>query len=71
MTREEIDELITYLEKTYHVKCLHVSQMTTTDGMEFPEKLIVIPDSTLTFKGMRLDRDFIINKLDKLDLIRF
>ena len=71
MTRDEIQELIEYLEKNYHVKCLYIHQMTTRDGMEYPEKLIITPDTNITFQGLRLDKDVITNKLDKLDLIRF
>lgn len=67
MTRDEIDELIKYLEENYHVEC----KIVPVEGWSV-DGLIVTP--TLEHKYLLHDssiKELIINKLDKLDLIRF
>lgn len=67
MTRTEIDDLIKELEKNYHVKC-ELAEVLEFSG----EGLIITP--TLPYKFLLNDgaiKQIIINKLDKLDLIRF
>lgn len=66
MTRTEIDELITYLEKNYHVKCEYVPE-----GEFTRQELIVTPNLSYDFSGFSLRRQHIIAKLDELDLIKF
>lgn len=69
MTRTEIDELIEYLEKNYHVKCSHSFSVSLFSGSE--EYLKITPTLELFFRGANMNKETIINKLDKLDLIRF
>ena len=71
MTREEIYKLIKYLEKKYHVECEYLVH--NNCGMEE----IVIRSTLHTHYAepskvpFQQAQDVIINKLDKLDLIRF
>lgn len=67
MTRTEIDELIEYLEKNYHVECEYMPEH------EFmPEQLMVWPEPPpIVFKGLDFDSKNIRGKLNALDLIRF
>lgn len=69
MTRDEIQELIEYLEKNYHVKCIYTTR--DDDFWGKIETLTVIPCLKLHFGDMQINKEIITNKLDKLDLIRF
>ena len=67
MTRDEIDELITYLEKNYYVKCVYAPKDTYS-----AEKLLVYAmPPPIIFKGLDFDSKNIRGKLNALDLIRF
>ena len=67
MTRDEIQELIEYLEKNYYVKCVYVPKDTFS-----PEKLLVYSmPPPIVFKGLDFDSKNIRGKLNALDLIRF
>lgn len=67
MTRDEIYELIEYLEKNYHVTCMYIPQCDFE-----PEKLLVsLMPPPIVFKGMDFDKKNITGKLNALDLIRF
>ena len=68
MTRDEIDELIEYLEKNYHVKCLYVPPKDEFDLGE----LRCQSTMSITFRNEKLfDKEIIANELYKRDLIRF
>lgn len=67
MTRDEIDELIEYLEKNYCVDCIYVQ---ATDDLD-KDELRVRPNTYISFRGHGINKERIIEELDKLDLIRF
>lgn len=67
MTRDEIDELIEYLEKNYCVKCDFVE---ATHDLEY-DQLNVTSTMSYHFNTFSLNKEHIINVIDKLDLIRF
>lgn len=67
MTRDEIDELITYLEKNYYVEC----ELVTIEHLG-KQGLVVTPTLQHRFVlDSNLIKQIIINRLDKSDLIRF
>jgi hypothetical protein len=68
MTRTEIDELIEYLEKTYYVECRY---RVLKDEFGEVGTLMVSPFIRLSFSKDKIDKNFITNQLDALDLIRF
>lgn len=68
MTREEINELIEYLEKNYHVKCKYRIRK---DEFGEVHKLVVLPTLKACFFDHHINKEFIISKLNALDLIRF
>ena len=67
MTRDEIDDLIEYLEKNYHVKC---KSYQAKDEFEVDE-IRVLPLIPICFRGQNIRKTRILIELDKLDLIRF
>lgn len=67
MTRDEIDELITYLEKNYHVKCsFHHGK----NDFDF-DKFVITPNLSTVFTGKNINKETIINHVNEKDLIRF
>ena len=68
MTRAEIDELIIFLEKNYYVKC---SYRVRKDEYGEVRKLVLVPTFKPCFFDHNINKEFIINELSKLDLIRF
>lgn len=67
MTREEIDKLIYELEKTYCVDCIYIQ---ATDDLD-QDELRVRPNTYLSFRGQGINKERILEELDKQDLIRF
>lgn len=71
MTRTEIDELIEYLEKNYHVECEYLPY----NNYNMEEIVIRSTLHTHYTEPSKVPshqaKDVITNKLDKLDLIRF
>ena len=67
MTRDEIDDLIEYLEKNYYVKC---KSYQAKDEFEVDE-IRVLPLIPICFRGQNIRKTRILIELDKLDLIRF
>ena len=67
MTRAEIDELIDFLEKNYCVDCLYIS---SNDDL-VRDELRVRPNTYISFRGQGINKERILEELDKHDLIRF
>ena len=66
MTRDEIDELIEYLEENYHVKCEYIEP---ADEFHIG-KFVVTPNLPLAFALRdKFDKNNILNAVK--DLIRF
>ncbi len=69
MTRDEIDELIKYLEKNYYVKCEYLP---ANEEKFIRERLIVyLKHPPILFCGVDFNKKNITGKLNALDLIRF
>lgn len=68
MTRDEIQDLIEYLEKNYYVKC---SYRIRKDEFGEVRKLVLVPTFKPCFFDHNINKEFITNELSKLDLIRF
>lgn len=67
MTRDEIDRMIHEIEKKYCVDCIYIQ---ATDDLDRDE-LRVRPNTYISFRGNGINKERIIEELDKLDLIRF
>lgn len=67
MTRAEIDKMIYEIEKKYCVDCIYIQ---ATDDLD-KDELRVRPNTYISFRGHGINKERIIEELDKLDLIRF
>jgi hypothetical protein len=73
MTRAEIDELIEYFEKNYHVSCEYLEPNDDSGLVRIRTRPTLDTEFSFPLEGVerRIIKQMIVSSLDKQDLIRF